>query len=68
RYPMEPLFVQDLDHPQQGWVLTIVYDARQNSSEVWIFDAQSLDMEPVCRLGLPRVVPNGFHGTWKPAT
>ncbi|WP_040957282.1 carotenoid oxygenase family protein [Planktothrix agardhii] len=68
RYPMEPLFVQDIDHPQQGWILTVVYDARQNSSEVWIFDAQSLDTEPVCRLGLPHVVPNGFHGTWKPAT
>ncbi|MEY3065087.1 MAG: hypothetical protein RLZZ532_1879, partial [Cyanobacteriota bacterium] len=30
--------------------------------------AQSLNTEPVCRLGLPHVVPNGFHGTWKPAT
>ncbi|CAD5966188.1 Apocarotenoid-15,15'-oxygenase [Planktothrix tepida] len=65
-YPMEPLFVQDRDNPQQGWVLTVVYDGDQNSSEVWVFDAEHLDAEPLCRLGLPSIVPNGFHGTWKP--
>jgi len=65
RYPMEPLFVQDIYDYNQGWVLTVVYDGQQNSSEVWIFDAQYLDNEPICRLGLPSVIPNGFHGTWK---
>ncbi|VXD25293.1 Carotenoid oxygenase [Planktothrix serta PCC 8927] len=66
RYPMEPLCVQDIDNPQQEWVLTVVYDGDQNSSEVWIFDSEYLDAEPICRLSLPHVVPNGFHGTWKP--
>ena len=66
RYPMEPLFVENPDPSQPGWVLTVVYDGDQNSSEVWIFDAEHLEGEPVCRLGLPSVVPNGFHGTWKP--
>ncbi len=66
RYPMEPIFVHDIDNYQQGWVLTIVYDGDQNSSEVWIFDAEYLDREPICRLALPSVIPNGFHGTWKP--
>ncbi len=34
-------------------------------SEVWVFDSDRLDSEPVCRLALPSIVPMGFHGTWR---
>ncbi|HEY9847762.1 MAG TPA: carotenoid oxygenase family protein [Candidatus Caenarcaniphilales bacterium] len=67
RYPMEPLYAADAENPQQGWVLTVVFDGNRDSSEVWIFDAEQLDAEPVCRLALPSVVPFGFHGTWQAA-
>lgn len=50
---------------RQGWILTVVFDGNTDSSEVWIFDRDKLDGEPVCKLGLPTVVPIGFHGTWK---
>ncbi|MDJ0554045.1 MAG: carotenoid oxygenase family protein [Microcoleaceae cyanobacterium MO_207.B10] len=63
-YPMEPIYVPDTEDPDQGWVLTVVFDGDRNCSEVWIFDASHLDADPVCRLALPEVIPMGFHGTW----
>ncbi len=65
RYPLEPTYAADPINPQVGWLLTIVYDGNTHQSEVWIFDSEHLDGEPVCRLGLPSVIPLGFHGIWK---
>jgi carotenoid cleavage dioxygenase-like enzyme len=67
RYPSEPLPVQDANNHHQSWVLTVVYDGNSHSSEVWIFDSDRLDAEPVCKLGLPNIIPHSFHGTWKAA-
>jgi carotenoid cleavage dioxygenase-like enzyme len=67
RYPMEPIYAPNPENPTQGWIVTVVYDGNMDKSEVWIFDSDRLDESPVCRLGLPSVVPIGFHGTWKPA-
>ncbi|MEA5579640.1 carotenoid oxygenase family protein [Anabaena sp. UHCC 0451] len=64
-YPCEPIHAQDIQSSDQGWVLTVVYDGNTDSSEVWIFDSQHLNEEPVCKLGLPNVIPHSFHGTWK---
>jgi len=63
-YPTEPIHVQDRDRPEQRWIITLVYDSHHHASEVWVFDSQHLDDEPVCCLGLPSVVPFGFHGAW----
>lgn len=65
RYPMEPLFIANPDQPEQGWLITVVFDGDRDRSEVWLFDRDRLDQEPVCRLALPSVVPMGFHGTWR---
>jgi all-trans-8'-apo-beta-carotenal 15,15'-oxygenase len=67
RYPSEPIYVQDIYNPQQGWILTVVYDGNTNTSEVRIYDSECLEEEPVCRLGLPSVIPHGFHGTFATA-
>lgn len=67
RYPSEPIFAPDAVDPTRGWVLTVVFDGKANTSEVWIFDSEQLQHEPVCRLALPTVVPLSFHGTWQPA-
>jgi carotenoid cleavage dioxygenase-like enzyme len=64
-YPTEPIYAPDADQPDQGWILTVVYDGNTHSSEVWVFNAAALDQEPVCRLALPQVIPPSFHGTWK---
>lgn len=66
RYPSEPIFAPNPQHPDQGWVLTVVFDGNTDTSELWVFDADGLDREPVCRLGLPSIIPHSFHGTWNP--
>lgn len=67
-YPTEPIYAPDAEKSQQGWIMTVVYDGKRHQSELWIYAADRLDTEPVCRLGLPAVIPPGFHGTWNPAT
>lgn len=67
RYPSEPIYAADAQHPDRGWILTIVYDGNTHCSEAWIFDANCLDAEPVCKLAIPQVIPFSFHGTWKAA-
>jgi carotenoid cleavage dioxygenase-like enzyme len=66
-YPTEALYAPDTENSEQGWLLTIVYDSNTNQSEAWIYAADRLDDDPVCRLLLPEIIPLGFHGTWKPA-
>ena len=64
RYPSEAILVSNGDDPEQGWVLTVVYDANSHSSQIYIFDSERLSEEPVCILELPTVIPLGFHGIW----
>ena len=66
RYPTEPIVAADRDGARR-WVLSVVYDGRADASEVWVLDADRLDAGPVCVLGLPSVVPLGFHGHWRAA-
>jgi carotenoid cleavage dioxygenase len=47
-----------------GWVMTIVYEATTDSSELVLLDAQDYLGEPVARVQLPQRVPFGFHGNW----
>ena len=66
-YVVEPIYAADALNPERGWVLSVVYNGNIDRSEVWVFEESSLNEEPVCRLGLPEVIPISFHGTWKPA-
>lgn len=59
-YPCEPILAQD-------WLLTVVYDGNHHRSEVWVYNSDRLDQEPVCKLELPSVIPHSFHGTWHSA-
>jgi carotenoid cleavage dioxygenase len=47
-----------------GWVMSIVYDATSDSSELVILDAQDFTSPPVATVHLPQRVPFGFHGNW----
>jgi carotenoid cleavage oxygenase len=49
-----------------GWVLSVVYDAQRDTSDVIIVDATSFEAKPVATIHLPRRVPFGFHGSWIP--
>jgi carotenoid cleavage dioxygenase-like enzyme len=67
RYPSEPIVAADTDYGERRWLLTLVYDGNAHASEIWVFDAERLGDGPACVLGLPKVIPFGFHGCWNPA-
>ena len=64
----EPIFVPRPDATQEddGWVLTLVYDAGYHRSEVAILDGRDLNRGPVARLHLKHHIPYGLHGSWTP--
>jgi all-trans-8'-apo-beta-carotenal 15,15'-oxygenase len=64
-YPVEPILAPDEENPMRQWLLTVVYDAQSHQSSVHIYAAELLEAGPVCILGLPQVIPFGFHGTWQ---
>jgi carotenoid cleavage oxygenase len=66
----EPIFVRAADgHGEdEGWVLSVVYDATRDASDLVILDATSFAGPPVATVQLPVRVPFGFHGSWLPST
>ena len=48
------------------WVLTFVYDAGTDRSELVVLDGTDFTAPPVARVLLPGRVPYGFHGNWVP--
>jgi carotenoid cleavage dioxygenase len=65
----EPVFVRAADGSDEGegWVLSVVYDAARDTSDLVILDATSFGGPPVAIVHLPARVPFGFHGSWIPA-
>jgi len=47
-----------------GYVISFVTDAREDTSEVIILDAKNMDKAPLARIMLPQRVPLGFHACW----
>ncbi|MEU9137422.1 carotenoid oxygenase family protein [Streptomyces sp. NPDC048404] len=47
-----------------GWLMTYVYDAGTDRSDLVILDAGDLAADPVATIHLPARVPYGFHGNW----
>ena len=65
--PGEAVFVPADDAPGgDGWLMSFVYDAATNGSDLLILDAGDLNAPPVAAIHLPRRVPAGFHGNWLP--
>jgi carotenoid cleavage dioxygenase len=50
----------------EGWVLSIVYDAGRDASDLVILDASDFTGREAARVHLPQRVPFGFHGWWLP--
>ncbi len=65
----EPVFVAAANARAEddGYLMTYVYDGATDSSEFVIMDAASMDATPIATISLPRI-PNGFHGSWIPAS
>jgi carotenoid cleavage dioxygenase len=65
RFPAEASFAPADDSPGgAGWLLTYVYDAATDRSDLVILDSADLTAPPVATVHLPGRVPYGFHGNW----
>lgn len=64
--PNEPIFVpKNKDSEEgEGFILSIVYEAQRDTSDLYILDAMNIDKEPLAVIQLPHRIPNGFHGNW----
>jgi carotenoid cleavage dioxygenase len=49
-----------------GWIMSFVYDAGDDASDLVILAAQDVAAAPVATIRLPQRVPYGFHGNWVP--
>ncbi len=64
----EPIFVPRADGVDEddGWLMTVVYDAGRDTSDLVLVDARDMSAPPVATVQLPQRVPMGFHGNWVP--
>lgn len=65
-YVSEPIFVSKPNSLSEddGWVLTLVYDAQNHRSNLVILDGLNLNNGPVATLNLKHHIPYGLHGSW----
>jgi carotenoid cleavage dioxygenase-like enzyme len=67
RVASEPLFVRatDGEGDDEGWLLTVVYDATREASDIYVLDASSFGRRgPQTVIHLPAGLPFRSHGTW----
>ena len=64
-FPGEPIFVPHPDgiNEDDGWLISMVYDATKHYSYLIILNAQDINQE-IAKLSLKHHVPHGFHGNW----
>ena len=76
RFPMErgcscgePVFVPRKGGTAEddGYLLTMVYDARVDQSHLAVLDARRAGAPPLGRAWFDHPIPPGFHGVWSPA-
>ncbi len=67
--PGEPLFVPRGPDAAEGdgWLMSLIYRGAENRSDLAVFDAGDIAKGPIGLAQLPRRVPFGFHGNWRPA-
>ena len=65
----EPLFIpRTSDSPEgDGWVIALARREDEKHSELLVFDATDIGKGPIGGAKVPRLVPMGFHGNWRPA-
>ena len=66
RYPGEFVFVPARadSAEDEGWMIGLVVDLSNETTELAIIDAQKFDAAPVASIQIPHRVPPGFHGNW----
>lgn len=66
RYPGEFVFVPRSDDAPEGdgWMVGLVIDLPQETTDLVILDATRFAEPPVASIRIPHRVPPGFHGNW----
>lgn len=65
RVPGEPTFIPaEGGAEDEGWLVTFVYDAARDASDLIVLDATDPTGAPVASVAMPQRVPYGFHGNW----
>ena len=66
RQSAEPVFIprEGATNEDDGYLMTYVFDANKNTSDLLILDAQDLSRPALAQVHLPSRVPYGFHGNW----
>eukprot|EP00607_Mallomonas_marina_P004088 CAMPEP_0182440320 /NCGR_PEP_ID=MMETSP1167-20130531/86990_1 /TAXON_ID=2988 /ORGANISM="Mallomonas Sp, Strain CCMP3275" /LENGTH=267 /DNA_ID=CAMNT_0024634245 /DNA_START=959 /DNA_END=1758 /DNA_ORIENTATION=- len=54
------------EEEDNGYILSITYNGKDDSSEFLIFDAKDISKGPISRQLLPVTVPHGLHGSFVP--
>lgn len=69
QWPSEGVFVPRPggDREDDGWIVSLVYDARTHTSQWAVFEAAHLAGGPIARAHLDHHIPLTFHGAWVPA-
>jgi carotenoid cleavage dioxygenase-like enzyme len=62
----EPVFVARGEEATEacGWLLTVVWRARENRSDLAVLNATDIASGPIALVHLGHRVPDGFHGNW----
>ncbi|ABD01261.1 lignostilbene-alpha,beta-dioxygenase, putative [Synechococcus sp. JA-2-3B'a(2-13)] len=64
----EPVFIPNPEDQgeEAGWIVTVVFDAASQRSQVVILEAADLTAGPVARIPLRHHIPYGLHGSFTP--
>ena len=64
RHPGEFVFVPRGEGEENGWLVGLVVDMNDESTDFVILDAADFTADPVATIHLPHRIPPGFHGNW----
>ncbi len=66
QYPSEPVFVprRGATREDEGYLLSLVYDARAHATQAVVYDAQQLERGPLARAWFNHHIPFTVHGLW----
>lgn len=67
-FPSEPIFVPRPGGTKEdeGWLVSLVYDAGAHGSHLAILAADALERGPIARAFFDHHLPFTFHGAWRP--
>eukprot|EP00535_Pseudo-nitzschia_heimii_P003269 CAMPEP_0197178132 /NCGR_PEP_ID=MMETSP1423-20130617/3504_1 /TAXON_ID=476441 /ORGANISM="Pseudo-nitzschia heimii, Strain UNC1101" /LENGTH=652 /DNA_ID=CAMNT_0042627807 /DNA_START=219 /DNA_END=2177 /DNA_ORIENTATION=+ len=60
----EPMFAPKVNPASQddGYILTVLFDGKNEKSELLVFESIAISAGPVCRIPLGIGIPHGLHG------